>query len=130
MKKYILISQGFPIYETIDKEEAIEYMEEQNKEHYKWIEECINNNEPYDSTQEIYMLEEEATEEDILRLYRDQSKIIKRYHIDGYRQTINYLEIVITELKEKETTNHKDTIKYINELIEYLQKELDKIEEK
>lgn len=118
MKKYILISQGFPIYETIDKEEAVEYMETQNEEHYKWVEECINNHEPYDSSQEITMIEEDATDEDILRLFREGQTMTNMVYSGRFDIASVYLKTIRNHIIETQPKDYKDIVEYIRD-IEY-----------
>ena len=59
MIEYVLVSQGVEIYRTKDKNEALEIMEQGNKEWCKYRQECYDNYEPCVDN-EIFMYEEEV----------------------------------------------------------------------
>lgn len=63
MTKYILVSQGIKIYETLNKTEAEKIMNTSNADWHRYVEECIENFEPY-ADNEIFMYEEEETHND------------------------------------------------------------------
>lgn len=56
MTDYVLVSQGIEIYRTKDKNEALEIMEQGNKEWYEYCQECYDNHEPC-ADNEIFMCE-------------------------------------------------------------------------
>lgn len=55
---YVLVSQGIEIFRTKDKTEALEIMEQNNKEWYEYCQRCYDNNEPC-ADNEIFIYEEE-----------------------------------------------------------------------
>ena len=59
MVEYVLVSQGIEIYRTKDKNEALEIMEQGNKEWCKYRQKCIDNYEFY-ADNEIFIYEEEV----------------------------------------------------------------------
>ena len=51
----MLVSQGIEIYRTKDKEEAENIMKCENESFYNYVQECLDNGEPYaDNEIEIY----------------------------------------------------------------------------
>ena len=55
MKEYVLVTQGIEIYRTKDKEKAENIMKRENESFYNYIQECLDNSEPYaDNEIEIY----------------------------------------------------------------------------
>lgn len=59
MTKYVLVSQGIKIYETLDKTKAEEITNNENKKWHHYVERCMENMEPY-ADNEIFMYEEEV----------------------------------------------------------------------
>ena len=55
--KYILVSQGIKIYETFDKDEALRFMNENNKEFYDYKQKCLDQGERF-ADNKIFMYEE------------------------------------------------------------------------
>ena len=57
MKEYVLVSQGIEIYRTTDKVEAESIMNVENEDWLKYVQRCVDNDEPY-ADNEIFMYEE------------------------------------------------------------------------
>lgn len=58
MVKYVIVSQGIAIAEFYNKEEAEAIVKEENEKFYKYMQECLDNNERYADT-ELVLYEEE-----------------------------------------------------------------------
>ncbi len=56
--QYVLVSQGIEIYRTTNKELAESIKNEENKEYYKYCEECASNNE-FAVDNEVFIFEED-----------------------------------------------------------------------
>lgn len=58
-KQYVLVSQGIELFRTNNKAEAENFMNESNKEWYKYCQQCYDNNErPADN--KVFIYEEET----------------------------------------------------------------------
>ena len=57
--KYVWVSQGVKIGETFDKEEAYAYRDHANEDWGEYVQECLDNYEPY-ADNEIFVYEEEV----------------------------------------------------------------------
>ena len=61
MKKYIAVSQGIVIAEFKNIAEAQKFAEEENKDYYNYVQQCIDDGEEI-ADNEIFLYEEEVKE--------------------------------------------------------------------
>lgn len=61
MKKYVAVSQGIVIAEFKNIAEAQKFAEEENKDYYDYVQQCIDNKEEI-ADNEVYIYEEEIKE--------------------------------------------------------------------
>ena len=62
--KYVWVSQGIKIGETFDKEEAYAYRDHANEDWEEYVQDCLDNYEPY-ADNEIFVYEEEVEASEI-----------------------------------------------------------------
>lgn len=62
--KYVWVSQGIKIGETFDKEEAYAYRDHANEDWGEYVQDCLDNHEPY-ADNEIFVYEEEVEASEI-----------------------------------------------------------------
>lgn len=62
MKLYIVLLKGYHIYEKafLNKKDAEKYIKKYNDDHYKYVQDCIDNYEPYSDIGEYEIIEEEV----------------------------------------------------------------------
>lgn len=56
--QYVLVSQGVEIFRTYNKNEALLYRDESNDRWHKYVEECINECEPYADNEVFLYIED------------------------------------------------------------------------
>lgn len=62
--KYTLVSQGIAIYETENLQEVVDIARRENEQWYEYVDECINNMEPY-ADNELFVYDEDGNEIDL-----------------------------------------------------------------
>lgn len=114
IKKYVLLSQGYPIHQTPDKDEATKMVEDDNKEYLEYVEKCINEWEPYADTS-LSMVEQEMTQDDVINLYKEKnnnyaglrkalskmSELAEAFEGMGYDVSAQEVKSMIKEIEEE-----------------------------
>jgi len=112
IKKYILLTQGFAVHQTPDKEEAEKMVEADNEEYLKYVEHCINEWEPYADTS-LSMVEEEMTQQDVINLYKENNN-----NYAGLRKALSKLYELTGAFNEMEYTEFAEDVKLVIKEIE------------
>lgn len=67
--KYTLVTQGYPVYETENRQEAIDIAVKENKSWLKYKQKCLDEGERY-ADNEMFVYDEDGNEIDLSGYYR------------------------------------------------------------